>query len=324
LADHGATEHGALSKPRSLSDVATREDSRVALVTCARLPDLDPDDLLLRDALLARGIVAEAAIWDGPHVDWADYVLVVLRSPWDYPARREQFVAWARGVPALANPADVIAWNTDKRYLRELAAAGLPVVPTLWSAPGEPFAAPLVGEYVIKPAVSAGSLDTERYDLGDARQRRQAGEHLARLHANGRLAMVQPYLSAVDDRGETALIFTPAGTGGLGFSHAVRKGPMLAAGAPAAAGLYRPEHITARIPSDAEQAVARHVLAAVPGGARRLLYARVDLIPGPDGDPVLIELELTEPSLFLRHAPGAADRLADAIAARLSGPDSEA
>jgi hypothetical protein len=80
--------------------------------------------------------------------------------------------------------------------------------------------------------------------------------------------------------------------------------------------LYRPEEITVRTPSDAEIRVAEKALAAVPGGADRLLYARVDLIPGPDGDPVLVELELIEPSLFLTTHDGAADTFAAAITTR--------
>jgi hypothetical protein len=299
------------------SDTATREKSRVAFVTCARLPDLDADDHLLRDALTARRVAVDAAIWDAPDVDWAGYDLVVLRSPWDYTERRPQFVAWARGVPRLGNPADVVAWNTDKRYLRELSSAGLPVVPTEWVEPEAAYAPPESGSHVVKPAVSAGSLDTERYDLGDPRQRRLAAGHVERLQAAGRVTMVQPYLSAVDSAGETALIFTPDGDGRLGFSHAIRKGPMLAGEHDGDNQLYRAEQITVRAATAAERAVAERVLAAVPGGPDRLLYARVDLIPGPDGEPVLIELELTEPSLFFRHAPGAANRLAAAIAARV-------
>ncbi|MFD0788585.1 hypothetical protein ACFQZ8_32110, partial [Micromonospora azadirachtae] len=133
----------------------------------------------------------------------------------------------------------------------------------------------------------------------------------------GRVTMVQPYLAAVDTAGETALLFL-AGERGLEFSHAIRKGPMLTGPDFGVDGLYRPEEITARTAALEQLAVARKTLASVPGGTGRLLYARVDLIPGPDGRPVLVELELTEPSLFLGHGDGAADRLADAIISRLT------
>jgi hypothetical protein len=124
--------------------------------------------------------------------------------------------------------------------------------------------------------------------------------------------MVQPYLDAVDTLGETALIFFD----GV-FSHAIRKGPLLARGIEGDKfeGLFVQEQIDPREPSDAERRVARQVIDAIPGGP--CLYARVDLIPAASGEPVLLELELTEPSLFLSHSAGAPDRLAAAIARRV-------
>ncbi|MEV4660257.1 hypothetical protein [Micromonospora sp. NPDC049301] len=295
-----------------------RGEPRVALVTCTELADLDPDDRFVLAPLAARGIAAEAVVWDDPDVDWSSYDLVVLRSPWDYALRRDEFVAWAASVPTLVNPADVVRWNTDKRYLAELSAAGVPTVPTSWVEPGESWQPPAdTGEYVIKPAVSAGSQDTGRYDLADPEHRELAGAHVRRLSDARRLTMVQPYLTAVDTEGETALLFL-AGPNGLAFSHAIRKGPMLTGPDLGPDGLYKAEEITARTAAPAQLTVAEKTLAVVPGGTDQLLYARVDLIPGPDGDPVLVELELTEPSLFLGHAEGAPGRLAEAIATHLA------
>lgn len=290
-----------------IANQATRARARVALITCRELPDLDGDDRLLLAPLAARGVDATPVVWDDADVEWPAYDLAVLRNPWDYAPRRDEFVRWALSVPRLANPADTVAWNTDKRYLAELAGAGVPVVPTTWLARGDVASLPAAGEWVIKPAVSAGSVDTGRYDLADAGHRALAAAHCARLLDAGRVTMLQPYLPAVDSYGETALLFL-----GGAFSHAIRKGPMLAGPDLGAAVLFKPEMISPRIPSAAERAVADAVLAAVPG-ASSLLYARVDLIPGPDGDPLLVELELTEPSLFLGYADGAAERLADAI-----------
>ncbi|MGW4157319.1 ATP-grasp domain-containing protein [Micromonospora chersina] len=296
----------------------TRGEPRVALVTCTALPDLDPDDRLALDPLAARGITAEAVVWDDPAVDWAGYDLVVLRSPWDYALRRDEFVAWARTVPTLVNPADVVAWNTDKRYLAELSAAGVPTVPTTWVEPGADWRPPAdTGEYVIKPAVSVGSRDTGRYDLADPEHRDLAVAHVRRLSAAGRITMVQPYLRAVDTDGETALLFL-AGPDGLAFSHAIRKGPMLTGPDQGVVGLYKEERIDARAAAPEQLDTAEKTLAVVPGGTDRLLYARVDLIPGPDGAPVLVELELTEPSLFVGYADGAPDRLAEAVATHLA------
>ncbi|HEY0699961.1 MAG TPA: hypothetical protein VGD43_19385, partial [Micromonospora sp.] len=275
-------------------------------MTCADLPDLDPDDRLLLEPLRRLGVHAEPVVWDTPDLDWAGYRLAVIRSTWDYTPRHAEFLRWLPTVPALANPADVIRWNSDKRYLAELAAAGIPIVPTEWVRPGQRWAAPTGRTVVVKPAVSAGSVDTGRYDLTDPEHRGLAERHVDRLTAAGRVVMVQPYLSGVDTLGETALLFF-AGRDGLTFSHAIRKGAMLTGPDSGVEGLFKEERISPRTPSAAELAAAGKVLAAVPGGSDRLLYARVDLLPGPDGEPVLIELELVEPSVFLGYAEGAAE-----------------
>lgn len=284
---------------------------RVAIVTCAEIPQLEPDDQLVLPALAALGVDAEPAVWDDPAVDWAAYDLVALRSTWDYAQRRDEFLAWARRVPRLVNPAETVAWNTDKRYLAELAAAGLPVTPTVFLAPGDGFTPP-AGEYVIKPAVSAGSRDTGRYGPDDAAA---AVAHVRRLLDAGRVVMVQPYLAGVDAYGETALLFfADPGTGRLAYSHAIRKGPMLTGPDEGMDTLYKPEEITPRVPTAAERAVGEAVVATLPPG---LAYARVDLIPDERGNPLLVELELTEPSVFMLHDTGAAARLAAALTSLL-------
>ncbi|MBO2455790.1 hypothetical protein J4573_52550 [Actinomadura barringtoniae] len=279
----------------------------VALATCSALPDGVPDVQDLLAALNDLGLKAEIVIWDDPDLDWDSYELVVVRSTWDYTTRRDEFLAWAEGVPRLLNGPDVLRWNTDKRYLRELDEAGLPVVPTLWDPADLPADWP---EYVIKPAVSAGSRDTARWTAG-AGDESAARAHLERLRAEGRTTMVQPYMSAIDTDGETALLFFDRE-----YSHAARKAPILQVGT----GVVDGPRGGQTVPVDAtpEQIeVAERILAAVPGD---LLYARVDLVPGPDGGPVLIELELAEPNLFLQHGAGAAERFARAIERRLSPP----
>jgi len=290
-----------------LSPSSTRAGARVALVTCSEIPLLEPDDRLVIAALAAHRILAEPVVWDDPAVDWSAYDAVVLRSPWDYAARRDQFVAWAHGVKRLANPAAVVEWNTDKRYLGALR--DIPVVPTSFVSPSDAWAPP-AGEYVIKPAIGAGSVDTGRYGPADADA---AIVHMRRLQHDGRVVMVQPYLPAVDTYGETALLyFADPASGRLVYSHAIRKGPMLQGPDAGVEGLYKAEEITARVPTPEEFDVAARLVAQLPTG---LLYARIDLIPDPGGDPVLLELELTEPSLFLEYSDGAAARFAAAIAA---------
>jgi hypothetical protein len=276
------------------------------------LHGLDPDDELALGPLKDRGITAEPAVWDDPDVDWAAYDLAVIRSTWDYYPRRAEFLAWAQRVPRLANPPAVLAWNTDKRYLRELAVAGVPTTPTTWIEPGQEWTPPAEGEVVVKPAISGGGLDTGRYDLTDPHERDLAARHAGRLADAGRPVMVQPYLAAVDEHGETALLWL-----GGRYSHAIRKGAMLTGPDVGVEGLYREEQITAREPSPEQVAVAERVLAAVPFDPADLLYARIDLVPDGAGAPLLLEIELTEPSLFLGTAPGAPERFADAVAARL-------
>ena len=279
--------------------------ARVALVTCAAFPGLGEDEPLLLHALRARGVDAEPAVWDDAAVDWGAYDLVVVRSAWDYSDRRDEFVAWARSIPRLLNPADVIEWNTDKRYLRTVPRA----VATTFVEPGDGWD-PLAGEYVVKPAISAGSRDTARYRPGEEDA---ALEHVNALQAAGRTVMVQPYLSAVDAHGETALVFFDGE-----YSHAIRKGQMLAPGqAPTGDVIYLEEQISAREPDAAERTAADEILGSLPWPRESLLYARVDVIPDADGLPRLVELELTEPSLFLSHSPGAPQRLAERVIARL-------
>lgn len=285
---------------------------RVALVTARVARGFDDDLPPLTAALSAAGVSHAVVDWDDPGVDWAEFALVVVRSVWDYTRRRAELLAWAERVASvtrIANPPDVLRWNSDKRYLADLERAGVAVVPTLFAAPGEPVGWPDADEVVVKPAVSAGALDTARYP---AERRAEAAAHVARLHADGRTAMVQPYLRAVEaERAETLVVML-----GGAFSHALRKGPLLIPGLEVVGGLYVEEDIGPATPTGAELAAARAALAAVPGGPD-LLYARVDLVGGADGAPVLMELELVEPSLFLAHAPGAADRVAAAIRSRL-------
>jgi glutathione synthase/RimK-type ligase-like ATP-grasp enzyme len=266
---------------------------RVALAGCRELDD--PDEPALVAALDRAGVSAEGHSWDD-NVDWSSYDLVVVRSTWDYVARREEFLTWADAVPRLANPASVVRWNTDKRYLARLAAAGVPVVPTTYvTADFDPPS----GQYVVKPTVSAAAMDTARYGPADEAAAR---DHVARLLAVGREVMVQPYLASVETERETSLLYL-----GGEFSHGAHKGRVLTG-----VGALSPNDwdLGPRDPSAAERELAEQVLAAVD---EPLLYARVDVLAGEKG-PLLLELELTEPFLFLDFAAGAADRFAAAIA----------
>lgn len=281
----------------------------VALVTCRRLPDLDDDDRPLVPALAQRGVDAVPAVWDDPAVDWAAFDLAVLRSTWDYTDAVEDFIAWTRSVPRLANPAATVEWNVDKSYLAQLDAAGVPTIPSTYVRPGDALPALPDGELVVKPTVSAGSRDALRLDDPG-----EVAAHVAHIHGLGKVAMVQPYLAAVDDRGETAVVFL-----GGRHAHTARKGPLLPLGRSlVGTGLYARETMAPRVATPAELEVAHAALAVVPGP---LLYARVDLLTDDHGAPVVLEVEVTEPSLFLAlGGPSSVTLLADAIAAAAGAP----
>ncbi|MEV6176201.1 RimK family alpha-L-glutamate ligase [Streptomyces sp. NPDC052016] len=284
---------------------------RIALATYdpGPEPSKDSDLPVLVRALEEAGAQAEAVHWDDPDADWASYDLAVIRSTWDYSWRAAEFTAWLErcaGLTRLANPVGVVRWNTDKRYLGELAETGVPTVPTRYLAPGEPAGLPSDHEYVVKPTSGAGARFAARYTPDD---HDTALRHLERMHAEGFTAMVQPYLKGIDVNGERALQFF-AGR----LLHASRKGAVLAPGTPYDADKVAHPDLEVWQPTAAELAVAERALAAVPG-APDLLYARVDLVDGEDGEPRLMELELVEPNLFLWLHPDSVPRVTEAILA---------
>ncbi|MGH8030767.1 MAG: ATP-grasp domain-containing protein [Arenimonas sp.] len=282
---------------------------KIALVTAIAAFTLDDDLAPLAEALVRAGASASVVAWDDPTVSWGRFDVAVLRSPWDYTQRPAEFLAWCERIGTqtrLLNPLPVVRWNTDKHYLADLASNGVPVIESVFVEPGgDPAAFPDYDEFVVKPAIGAGARDTQRYTRAE---RATACAHAARLLDAGRSVLVQPYLAQVDSSGETALIFFD----GV-FSHAIRKGPLLGRGAGPTQSLFAAEKITAREPAAAEFDIAHKALEAIPFG--KLAYARIDLLPSPDG-PRLLELELTEPSLFFAHAPGSADRFAATLLAK--------
>lgn len=280
---------------------------RIAFVTCAKVPDLSADDRLAVDELGRRGAEIEPAVWDDPGVRWSRYDRVVIRSCWDYHHRVDEFLAWldrmeAEEIP-LWNPARVVRGNVDKAYLAELAAAGLPVVPTVHRERGAVVdLAGLLGERgwseaVIKPSVSASAFRTLRIGRGEAAATQ--GELDALLAASG--VLIQPFLAEIQTRGEWSLIFLRGE-----YSHAILKLP--------GAGDFRVQQelggsADAASPPPALIEQARAVVAEIPGP---WLYARVDGVE-IDGVFTLMELELIEPSLFLVSDGEAPARFAEAI-----------
>ncbi|MDT0402865.1 ATP-grasp domain-containing protein [Streptomyces edwardsiae] len=288
---------------------------RIALVTCRPGPDISEDRDLpgLVRALREAGAQASAEVWDDDGVDWARFDLVVIRSTWDYSWRSAEFTAWAERCGALtrlANPADVVRWNTDKRYLGDLAKAGVPVVDTRYIVAGDPLDLPGDREYVVKPTSGAGARFAARYtpDEHDT-----AVRQLRRMHAEGFTAMVQPYMRGIETAGERALQFF-----GGNLLHASRKGPVLAPGTPYDQRKVAHPGLTDWTPSLADTALARRALASVPGRPE-LLYARVDVVDDEDGQPRVMELELVEPNLFLWLHPESVPRVVEELLKNAAG-----
>ncbi len=274
---------------------------RVALATCRVLPEPDPDQRPLLDALAALGVDAFLLPWDEPEAcAGLEADLCVVRSTWNYYRDRAAYLAWAEATSArcrLENPLAVLRWNTHKSYLRVLAERGVRVVPTRFLARDaraslRELQAELGPELVVKPTVSASSYRTRRFSRAELAE----GEaFLAELLAE-REVMVQPYVRSLETHGERALVWI---AGELG--HGVRKRPRFHGG----------DEAVVPVPvSDEERRFAEAVLATV---EEELLYARVDVARAEDGELMVMELELAEPSLFLLQHPPALARFAAAI-----------
>jgi glutathione synthase/RimK-type ligase-like ATP-grasp enzyme len=277
--------------------------NRVAVATS--LGVVDPDSPLLMDALTAAGLHADLAVWDDPKVLWGNYDLVVIRSTWDYSARRGEFLSWAKGVKHLANPYGVVEYSTDKHYLADLEGHGLKIVPSHFCNVGKKPRF-FDHDFVVKPCVGAGSIDAERYGAHD---HDAALAQVKKLHAEGRDVVLQPYVDSVDELGERALIFIDGA-----YSHAMTKGAMLNVSALERSHLFRRNQMEPTTAEPDAISFAEAVLAAK--GFSHLLYARVDLVKMDDAWAIM-ELELVEPSLFLTFYEEAATSLAKATAKRV-------
>ena len=289
----------------------------IALPTCSNLPDWEVDDVALHEALARRGVEFERPVWNDAGVDWSRYLACLIRTTWDYQEQRDAFVAWAQRVSRetrLFNPVDIVRWNTHKSYLRDLERRGVQITPTVWLERGARVDLKTILDArgwrraVLKPAIGAAARGTLRFEATSAGIA-QAEAHLHRLLPSEAM-LLQPYLDRVETDGELSAIFFDGE-----FSHGVRKIPV--------PGDYRVQDDfgasdePARL-SDAEVVMARKCIAAADRNtSRSLLYARADFLRDATGRLLLSELELVEPSLFFRHSPDAAGRLADALCRRL-------
>ena len=301
------------------------EQAKVALVTCREFPNLDAYDAVLVPRLKMMGVDAVPAIWDDPAVDWDAFDMSVVRSTWDYASRRDEYIAWAKSVPRLVNSAQALEWNTDKHYLRDLHDRGVRVVSTMWLEPGQPVSArwlhtrfPASGDFVLKPAIAAGSIGAGRYTANDPYLRGRAIAHARTLLSEGHSVMVQRYIPSVDKVGEVSMVFLEGR-----YAYAVQKGAMLHGPEGESGRGYQAETLlggytpTAKERDIAERTVEA-ALDALGQPVKPFLYARADLVQAEDGEPVLLEFEVAEPSLFPELATGGIDMVCRAIAGRLS------
>jgi hypothetical protein len=277
---------------------------QIRLVTAAHLPDLAPDDQELLHALNRANVETDVAVWDDPSVDWADTPVTVIRSVFDYHLRRDEFIAWLDRIEPLTsvhNDPEIIRWNSHKSYLLRLADGGFETIPTAWVSKGSfvDLTALLAErgwpEAVVKPAVSAsahGTIKVGQDNLDEAQS------HLNGLVDSGD-ALIQPYLYDFENVGETSVIWL-----GQEQTHSVRR----------PSGMHTPlevAHLGAPLePTAAELELAHAVYDWITPAP---LYARIDLLNTADYGLRVLELELVEPALYLRHSVAIADKFAAAI-----------
>lgn len=285
--------------------------NRIVLVTDPDHPGLQPDDRALPGAFAELGAAASPVPWGTP---WSEISadLCVVRTPWDYFERAEEFLAWIERAPMpVVNPASVLRWNHHKGYLAALQECGAARIPAtaMVSAGDRPadadalLARVTAERAVLKPAISGGAYQTVVLEPGAAVP--WTDEHRGDF-------LVQAFVDKIEEAGEWSLTCF-----GGEYSHAVRK--------TAAKGDFRvqEEHgglVHLEQPSSALLTAAETVLqgaAALLGLDRPLAYARVDLVEVPYGPPLLMELELIEPELFLRADEEAPRRFAKACLAAL-------
>jgi glutathione synthase/RimK-type ligase-like ATP-grasp enzyme len=283
------------------------------LVTCDDWPTGEPGAGTLDDALRAQGITARWAAWDDPAVDWSS-ALVAVRATWDYDGRLEEFLAWARSVPRLLNGADAFAWNTDKAYLTELGAAGVPVVPTLVVEGEEALPAAIAavcvrssGVAVVKPRVGAGGRGVVLFDGTDG-----GPADLDESMLGPGPWVVQPLVESVRTEGEGS-VFVLDGE----VVSAAQKRP--APDEIRVHEMYGGSSVA--VPgSDGAAALARRTVAAAGDLlGHGLDYARVDHLRLADGTRAVSELEITEPGLYLDEIPGNGPAFAELVRRRLAG-----
>ena len=281
---------------------------KLAIATSAQIPGIHADDAHLAQALKRLGVEPTVCVWNDPDVEWSRFDAVLIRTTWDYFKLFPAFKVWLDQLPVpTINNAPLLRWNSDKRYLLELAPLGVDIIPTRLASGPELIAvlsAMRGQEVVIKPTVSGGAWHTVRGVAGEPEF-----EHaLTQLPAQFEY-LVQPFVPEVVADGEWSLLYFDGK-----YSHAILKR--------AASGDYRVQAMfggseeaiepSAEIVASAE--LALQAVAAI--GHPDHAYVRVDGVV-VDGRFLLMELEMIEPHLFLAHRPDAAERFAGNLRKRL-------
>ncbi len=275
---------------------------KIGIATCYNIPEPDIDEAIVIEAFERRGHETHLVPWDEPTIDWSDFDVVIVRSTWNYPDFSEQFAAWigrVSEVTTLLNPGNIMLANVDKSYLIDIAESGVKVVPTKWinTSEADGLANLLTSKSVIKPAIGAGSMDTQFFEVN---QLQDAIAWLTSMGSN-RMFMVQPYFESVNTVGEQSIICF-----GPDPSHRIVKHPRFAG---------QEERVDGPFDCGEFEALAREVIEPVKD---QILYARVDLMMDNEGAWRLSELELIEPSLFFNLKPEALDLLIDRVELMLS------
>jgi glutathione synthase/RimK-type ligase-like ATP-grasp enzyme len=288
--------------------VSVETPFRLALATAAHLPGIQPDDAHLAQSLRQLGIEPVSCTWNDPDVDWSRFDAVLIRTMWDYFKHYADFLHWLDRLPVpTINPAPLLRWNSDKRYLLELERHGIDIIASTIAPAGQlhDTLAPMPGQdVVVKPTVSGGAWHTVRGVVGDAAFAQAIAQLPAQLDY-----LVQPYVPAIADEGEWSLLFFDNR-----YSHAVIKRP--------ARGDYRVQGDFGGTAEPVEPppsilAAAQRALAAVARlGHPDHAYVRVDGVQVDDRFAIM-ELEMIEPGLHLSHRPDAAERFARNLHRRL-------
>ena len=282
---------------------------RAAFLTLDDRSEFVIDDALAIDALVRDGWSIEEVPWRRANVAWNAFDVVVIRTPWDYTQRLDEFLSVLAGIDTqgvpLANPLDVVRWNARKTYLRDLAARDVPIVPTTWGDGLDAITLRTLRDahadaFVIKPVVGANAFDTFVVKTDDDDH---ALERVSARYPRERGWMAQPFVQSIVDRGEFSVFYFDGE-----YSHAISKTPKR--------GDFRvqEEHggiIRSIEPTTELRAAADRVLAAI---GRPLLQARIDMVRLADESLALMEAELIEPSLYFRTHPDAPVAFARALA----------